>query len=96
MFDGCVLPRWSVTDTQSPVCLGFLFCLHTGYLACHSLGIRVNARVMFLEAQTASGGQAKLNGCLVFLVLVSCSGQRRSSAGVWGFRRIDGGELEAS
>lgn len=56
--------------------------------AFHSLGIRANARVRFPRAKTAPGGQTKPNGCIVFLVLVSCSGQWRCDAGVWGFRCV--------
>lgn len=56
--------------------------------AFHSLGIRANAWVGFPRAKTAPGGQTKPNGCIVFLVLVSCSGQRRCGAGVWGFRCV--------
>lgn len=51
------------------------------------MGIRANARVGFLRAKTAPG-QTKPNGCIVFLVLVSCSGQRRCGASAWGFRCV--------
>lgn len=63
--------------------------------AFHSLGIRANARVRFPRAKMAPGGQTKPNGCIVFLVQVSCSGQRRCSAGVWGFRFISWISLSA-
>ena len=56
--------------------------------AFHSLGIRANARLRFPRAKTAPGGQTKPNGCIVFLVLVSCSGQRRCGTDVWGFRCV--------
>lgn len=48
------------------------------------MGIRANARVGFLRAKTAPG-QTKPSGCIVFPVLVSCSGQHRCGAGAWGF-----------
>lgn len=51
--------------------------------AFHSTGIRANARVGFLGAKTAPR-QTKPNGCIVFLVPVLCSGQRRQSAGAQG------------
>lgn len=51
------------------------------------MGISANARVGFLRAKTAPG-QTKPNGCIVFLVLVSCSGQHRCGAGAWGLRCV--------
>ena len=63
--------------------------------AFHSPGIRANARVGFPRAKTAPGGQTKPNGCIVFLVLVSCSGQRRCGAGVWGFRCVSAEQAES-
>lgn len=62
--------------------------LYAACLAFHSLGIRANAWVGFPRAKTAPGGQTKPNGCIVFLVPVSCSGQRSCGAGVWGFRCV--------
>ncbi len=67
------------------ICNHLVLYLYAAGQAFHSPGIRANARVGFPRAKTAPGGQTKPNGCIVFLVLVSCSGQRRCGAGVWGF-----------
>lgn len=72
----------------SQICNHLALYLYAAGQSFHSLGIRANARVGFPRAKTAPGGQTKPNGCIVFLVLVSCSGQRRCGAGVWGFRRV--------
>lgn len=67
----------------SQLCNHLVLYLYAAGPAFDSLGIRANARVGFLRAKTAPGGQTKPNGCIVFLVLVSCSGQKTCGAGVW-------------
>lgn len=57
--------------------------LYAAGLAVHSVGIRANARLGFLRARTAPA-QTKPSGCIVFPVLVSCSGQYRGGAGARG------------
>lgn len=67
----------------SQICNPLMLYLYAAGPAFHSLGIRANARVRFPRAKTAPAGQTKPNGCIVFLVLVSCSGQRGCGVGVW-------------
>ena len=72
------LLRWS-TEQQcySPGVLSASYCTATtrGFGA-------GNGWVRFPGAKETQGWQTKPNGCIVFLVLVSCSGQRRYGPGV--------------
>lgn len=77
-------------ETSSVVChrYAITWCFICMLLALHFIlqGLEPMPRVRFPRAKTAPGGQTKPNGCIVFLVLVSCSGQRRCD--VWGFKCV--------